>query len=105
MYLLLSSSEGSPVISLEEPDDCSRFHLTIRGLTIDAVQQALARSELGHLNDAHTAWIRVTAVRELAQERIQSDWLKRFTDMLHYAERKGWLSEDGESIFVDIMRV
>ena len=87
-----------PTISLVEPDDCHRFHVAIRDLSEQAVQQVLEDEEVGQLSDPDTAWIKISAIRKLAQGRVQPDWPERFSDMLQYAERKGWLSEDKESV-------
>ena len=98
MYLLVTATEEVPTISLVEPDDCRRFHVTIRGLTQDAAEQALADQGIGQFSDSTTAWIKIAAIRRLAQGCVQPDWPQRFSDMLQYAGRKGWLSEDGQSV-------
>jgi hypothetical protein len=98
MYILLSSVEGEAAGTLEEPDDCTRFHIAIDGLSEDAARQALAREEVGALEGYEAAWIKIAALRRLADGRVQSDWPDRFESMLQYAERKGWLSPDGLSV-------
>lgn len=98
MYILLSSAQGEAAVTLKEPDDCARFHVAIDGLSEDAARQALAREEVGALEDQAAAWIAVTALRRLAEGRVQSDWPERFEGMLRYAGRKGWLSPDGSSV-------
>ena len=87
-----------PTISLVEPDDCQHFHVAIRGLSQDAAEQALVDQGIGQFSDSDTAWIKISAIRKLAQGRVQPDWPQRFSDMLQYAERKGWLSEDRERV-------
>lgn len=98
MYLLVTAPGEKPTISLVEPDDCHRFHVAIQDLSERAAQQILEDEEVGHLSDSSTAWIKISVIRKLAQGRVQPDWPQRFSDMLQYAERKGWLSEDGESV-------
>ena len=98
MYLLVTATEEKPTVSLAEPDDCGRFHVAIKDLSEQAVQQILEDEEVGQFSDSDTAWIKISAIRKLAQGRVQPDWQQRFSGMLHYAERKGWLSEDRESV-------
>ena len=94
MYIVVSPSEGKPAVSLEEPDDCSRFHVTIHDLSEDTARQALEAEDIGHLTDAGMAWIKISAIRKLATGHVQPDWPERFSAMLDYAGRKGWLSDD-----------
>jgi hypothetical protein len=98
MYLFLSSSKLSPIASLEEPDDCSSFHITIQNLSEDNARQVLEDEDVGELADHDTAWITITALYRLAQGRVQPDWQDRFNGMLHYAERKGWLRNDRAAV-------
>jgi hypothetical protein len=98
MYILLSSEQREAVVTLEEPNDCNRFHVAIRGLPEDAAQQALVREEVGTLESHEAAWIEIAALRRLAEGRVPSDWPERFDGMLRYAGRKGWLSSDGSRI-------
>jgi hypothetical protein len=97
MYVLMTASDKAPTVSLEEPDDCSRFHVAIRDLAKDVSARTLEDEGVGTL-EAQVAWIRIEALRKLAQGRVQPDWPQRFSDMLQYAERNGWLSEDRESV-------
>lgn len=94
MYVLLSSVERVATAQLEEPDDCTRFHVAMRSLSEVQVQEIFAREDLGRMDGRETAWIKLAWLRQQAQGRVQPDWSERFTAMLHYAERKGWLSDD-----------
>lgn len=98
MYILLSSLKSQPIISLEEPDDCTHFHIAIHGLSEDDARRVLESKGVGWLNNSQGAWIRITSLRQLAQGRVQPDWLERFEGMLSYAERKGWLSDNREAV-------
>ncbi|HEU5378180.1 MAG TPA: hypothetical protein VFV38_22390 [Ktedonobacteraceae bacterium] len=95
MYIFVSHTQ---TVTLEEPDDCTRFHMEIQGLSEDIVGQALAQEDVGLLANPALAWIKIEALRRLAQGRVQPDWTTRFEGMLHYAERKGWLSNDKASV-------
>ena len=94
MYILLSYSRLSPIVSLEEPNDCTRFHVAIHNLSEESVRQALESEDVGWLDDHDTAWIKKTALCRFARGHVQTDWQERFNGMLHYAERKGWLRND-----------
>ncbi|HEY4026620.1 MAG TPA: hypothetical protein VGO86_09330 [Candidatus Dormibacteraeota bacterium] len=99
MYVLISTGEGgAPQVSLEEPDDCRRFHVTIRGLDEQSVRAVLGREGAGTLQDRDTAWVSAAAARRLAGDRVAADWPERFEAMIRFAATKGWLSEDGQAI-------
>lgn len=98
MYILVVPAESVPVVSLEEPDDCRRFHVTIHNLSEGVAQQALKHEEVGEFSDHDTAWIKITALKRLAGTRVQPDWPERFDGMLRYAQGKGWLSADGARV-------
>lgn len=98
MYILVSGSSESPRVSLEEPDDCTRFHVAIRGLTKEAAGRAMEFAGVGLLRGEDTAWISLDALRARAEGRVGGDWAERFEAMLTYAGRKGWLSEDRRSV-------
>jgi hypothetical protein len=96
MYLLVSADADAPSLSLQEPDDCKRFHLTARGAGEDAVSAALAGA--GRLDGTDHAWIGVEAVRRMAAGQVEPDWSDRFEAMLRFAAGRGWLSADGAEI-------
>jgi len=98
MYILASLPEEHPTVSLEEPDDCRRFQVTVRGLSEETARQVLEDQDVGQLSDHDTAWITITAIRKLAHGRVQPDWSERFSAMLEYAGRKSWLSENRECV-------
>lgn len=97
MYVLVTASDQVPTVSLEDPDDCSRFHVAVRDLAESAAASTLEAEGVGTL-ETQAAWISIEALRKLAQGRVQPDWPQRFGHMVQYAERKGWLSEDGEHV-------
>jgi hypothetical protein len=98
LYIQVVPAEPQPVVSLEEPDDCRRFHVAIGDLSLDVAEQALEREDVGTFSDHNTAWIKITALRTLAETRVPPDWSERFDAMLRYAETKGWLSTDGTQV-------
>jgi hypothetical protein len=88
VYVLVSP-DG---VELEEPDDCSRFHVVGRDVGPDEVAGAL--SGFGEVEGEH-AWIEQETVRTLAEGRVADDWDDRFDAMLEYASSKGWVDEEG----------
>ena len=102
MFILLAADNSTA--RLVEPNDCMRFHLTIRDLSDEAAQQLLQVDSVGRIADAETAWINVAAVRKLAEDQVPADWSERFQNMLDYAASKGWLNADGTAIQAHIER-
>lgn len=98
MHILVAATEQGPRVSLEEPDDCTRFHVAVQGLAREAAARAIELAGVGTLDEADAAWIRVVALRERAEGRVAGDWAERFHAMLAYAGHKGWLSEDQKSV-------
>ena len=52
------------------------------------------------LDDGEHIMVRIDAVRRLAESRVGPDWEADFAGMLAYAQRKGWVSEDGSGVLV-----
>jgi hypothetical protein len=93
MFVLVDLGSYPPTVSLEEPDDTARFHVTVRGGTDRAlVFGALVDAAAGRL-DGDDAWITVDAIRRLAAPRVGPTWDDAFSAMLDYARGKGWLDE------------
>jgi hypothetical protein len=89
---------------VQDADDCGRLHLQT-DLDADGVRTALKTTGTGELIDADTAWLDLGVLRSRAQILVTApDWAQRWADMTAYAERKGWLSEDGRSVQVHIER-
>ena len=98
MYIAIRAN--GPVersLTLEEPDDCTRFHLEADGVTPEQAAEALTDASAGRLDpDApDDAWIDPDAVRRMAEGRVGDDWEDRFEGMLGFAASKGWIAEDG----------
>ena len=98
MYVQIDITPARPVVSLEEPDDCTRFHLAVvGGRDIGRVFGALVDAAAGRLEDDH-ALITIDAVRRMAAGRVADDWDARFDAMLDYARTKGWIDETNNAI-------
>jgi hypothetical protein len=92
--------EAEPAtVVLEEPDDCGRFHVRVRGgRDAGKLDDALQANSVGDLDGEGEALVRVDAVRRLATGAVGGTWEDDFTAMLGYARSKGWVSDDGASI-------
>jgi hypothetical protein len=87
-----------PVVTLEEPDATTAFHVAVIGGTDwGLVFGALVDAAAGRLEGEH-AFITIDAVRRMAKGRVPVGWDERFVEMLEYARTKGWIDEGGNAI-------
>jgi hypothetical protein len=90
--------------TVRDADDCGRLHLET-GLDDEAVRAALTTTGTGRLADDGTAWLDLGVLRGRAEAAATApDWTERWTAMVAYAERKGWLSADGRAVQVHLER-
>jgi len=99
MQVVVDMNNGPATVALEEPANCGRFHVAVRG-NGDAgeVDQALRNNAVGEIDGDGEALVHVDAVRRLATGSVGDTWEGDFTAMLDYARSKGWLSDDGATI-------
>jgi len=87
---------------LVDVDDFAHFSVTAPTEYDDAqIAAALRHSGAGYLAD-NSAMISATWIKAEAQPTTA--WLASFQKMLSYAESRGWLADDGESIAAHIER-
>jgi hypothetical protein len=92
-------------VELDEPEDCTRFHLLVRGSADDGhLAAALEHAGAGQLADHDTALVSVDAVRGWAAGRVPDGWADDFAGMLEYAGTKGWLADGGATIQAHVER-
>lgn len=87
---------------VRDADDCTRLHLAteLRG---DALRIALRDTGTGQVAPDGSAWLDLAVLRSRAQLLASvPDWARRWTDMISYAERSGWLSVDRRSVRVHL---
>jgi hypothetical protein len=94
VYVLVSRAAGGAGLSLEEANDCGRFHVEGRGVAQDDVASTLRATGAGVLDGDH-ALIDLAVVRRLAAGRVTAGWDERFEQMVAYAARNGWVAPDG----------
>jgi hypothetical protein len=99
VYVRVKLNARPPAVTLEELEDTSRFHLAVEGGgDARAVGEALAKKGVGRMKDSGVAFVRVDAVRRLAEGRVGTSWDGEFTKMLDYARSKGWLQGGDEEV-------
>ncbi|HVA03527.1 MAG TPA: hypothetical protein VMU64_07215 [Acidimicrobiales bacterium] len=105
MRVLVDVAAEPATVTLEEPADCKRFHVMVRGgAGAGALDEALRASAVGCLDGDGEALVFVDAVRRLAAGTVDESWEADFVAMLGYAGSKGWLSDDGASIRAHVER-
>lgn len=98
MFVKVDLGPHPPVVSLEEPDDCTRFHLAVAGGNdLMTVYGALIHAAAGRLEDGQ-GLIAIDAVRRLSAGRVGDDWDRRFDAMLGHARTRGWIDETNNAI-------
>lgn len=98
MFVLVDLAAAPPVVTLEEPDDCARFHLQIAGGRDPATLASTLRDAGTGRLVGDDAFIRVDALCALAAGRVGEGWQVDFDRMLDYARTKGWFDDAGDAI-------
>jgi len=95
MFVRLAASGGP---SLEEPADCTRFH--VEAPTLDTAEVGARLGEAGTAEGAPEGhvWVDVAWVRAQAEGRVPEGWAEEFDGMLAYATKKGWLDAESRAI-------
>ncbi|MPY94497.1 MAG: hypothetical protein GEV08_15995 [Acidimicrobiia bacterium] len=96
MFVRLAAAAGGP--TLEEPADCTRFH--VEAPTGDTGEVGARLGDAGTATgapDGHV-WVDVGWVRAQAAGRVPDSWAGDFDGMLGYATKKGWLDPAGRAI-------
>jgi hypothetical protein len=102
VFVKIDVAPYPPVVTLEEPDDTKKFHVSVVGTTDPEstwglVFGALVDAAAGRL-EGDEAFITVDAVRRMAHDRVGATWNDDFTAMLAYARTKGWLDDNDVAI-------
>lgn len=83
---------------LEEPDDFGRLHLEVRGRgSIRELGLLLDGRDAGRLEGAVVV-VSVAWIRQQVAGRVAEHWEAGFSDMLSFAEAKGWLRDGGAGV-------
>jgi hypothetical protein len=98
MYLLVSNGTAKVC----DADDCASLEVRL-----DAVEDsdALARAGLGRWDGAGEIDLFVGRLRTLARASATvPDWELRWSAMIDYAARSGWLAPDGSTVRAHVVR-
>lgn len=89
--------------SLDNPEDCKKFHVEASGGDVEAVGRAVG-SPAGGSGEAPPdhVWVPIAWVRSQAAGRVGDGWAGDFDAMVGYARSKGWLNEAGDAIAAHI---
>ena len=89
---------------VQDADDLGRLHLE-SALDAAGLDAALRATGSGEGAGADHALLDLAVLRSRARLAASApDWPERWAGMVAYAERKGWLSEDGRSVQVHVER-
>jgi len=102
VYVKIDLAPHPPIVTLEEPNDTKKFHVSVVGgkdwaLVFGAMVDAAA----GRL-EGDEAFVTIDAVRRMAKGRVADTWDADFEAMLGYAKSKGWIDEGGNAITAHI---
>ena len=101
---VVGGAQERPEARVVDVDNLTALHLALGEVTDDEAAEVLERSGLGRLQDADTAFLDVAALHAAAAPRATAaDWQPQWDSMLATARSKGWLSEDGASLQVDVV--
>ena len=102
MHVDLTANPATVV--LDEPEDCTRFHVLATGGDDGHLAAALEHAHAGRLADHDTAYISLDALRKMAAGRVSDSWESDLAAMLAFAEAKGWLADGGAMIQAHVER-
>ena len=92
--MLIVIDLSGATVSLEDPDDFTRFSVALEGQGDPA--GVLAASGIGRLgDDGEHVVVDPAALRALAGPAADEAWDEGFSGMCAYAAGKGWVEDDG----------
>jgi hypothetical protein len=96
MRLLITSADRSGV-AVVEPDDTRQLSVETPLTDRSQVASALREAGAGRLDGDH-AWLDIDFLRRTAAPADPASWVDAFDAMIKYAERHGWVSDDGRQV-------
>jgi hypothetical protein len=94
MYLEIDLTQSPASVRLVDADELRSFNVVVHEAGAGAASRwpdAVARHE-------EHAWIRVSALRELAAPTAGPGWDAEFDAMLGFARSRGWLDEEHDAV-------
>jgi hypothetical protein len=100
---VVSGTDEVPGVRVVDVDDLTKLHLALGAVTDEEADRVLRDAGLGRLQDAETGFLDVAALRAAAEPQADAaDWAQQWDGMVAYAQRKGWLTDDGASLQVHV---
>jgi hypothetical protein len=100
---VIGGTDERPEVRVVDVDDLGRLHLALGEVTDEEADEALRAAGLGRLEDAENGVLDTEALRAAAQQGgPDSDWARRFAEMVDYARTKGWTDDDGATLKVHV---
>ena len=90
--MIVKVDPGDGGVTLEEPEDCRRFHVEATGGDVAAVACAVGSS--APAPDDHV-WVAIDWIRRQAAGRVGEGWDDELEAMVGFARSKGWLDDAG----------
>jgi hypothetical protein len=102
VFVCVDLRQQPPVISLEEPEDFGRFHVSVLGGDpagdVGTLRTALEATGTGRVAGSDEAFVDIGALRRLAHGRVGEGWDGRLDEMIAFARTKGWVDPTGEAV-------
>jgi hypothetical protein len=100
---VVGGADEVPEVRVVDVDDLKRLHLALGEVTDEEAAEVLEQAGLGRFQDSETVALDVAALRAAAEPQASAaDWAQQWDGMVQYAERKGWLTDDGANLQVHV---
>jgi hypothetical protein len=96
MRVLITAAPATGV-SIAEPDDTKRLAVATPLTDPEQIAAALEEVGAGQLAGQHV-WLDIDFLRRTATPADPASWASEFDAMIRYADRRGWVSEDGRQV-------
>jgi hypothetical protein len=96
--VIVRVQEGAPEVALFDVDNFRDFVVLLAGVDLATADRLLDANHAGRVTSEVEAVVSVATVRQLADRAADPGWNSGLAGMIDYADRNGWLSEDGAYI-------
>lgn len=89
-------------VKITELDDLKKFHIEAIG-TLEQIADQFKTSHAGRVMNSEHAEVNISFIEQQAGEKLQdSIWLNGLKMMLDYADSKGWMNQEYQTIAAHI---
>ena len=89
-------------VKITELDDFNKFHIEATG-TLEQISNQFQTSRAGHVMNSEHAEVNISFIKQQAGEKLQdSTWLNGLKMMLDYADSKGWMNQEHQTVVAHI---